>query len=79
MKDGAPAFYAAMMRQWHMKKGVNLFGSQPENTPNRNLIESLWSQMKQPQNKEHNVIFKVESMLQRIKMILNTKKRHTKY
>ena len=55
IEDGAPTYYATTMRQGHTKQAVNLFSSWPGNSPDQNLIESLWYQMKQLQNKEHTI------------------------
>ena len=53
MEDSAPAHRAATTKQWHTQHGVKLFSGWLENSPDLNPIESLWSQMKQLQSKEH--------------------------
>ena len=53
MKDGALADRAFTIKQWHTKQDIKLYGGWLGNRPDLNPIKSLWSQIKQLQNKEH--------------------------
>ena len=53
MKDGALADRAFTTKQWQTKQDINLFEGWLGNRPDLNPIKSLWSQIKQLQNKEH--------------------------
>ena len=52
MEDGAPPHQAASTRKWHEDHGMKLFKGWPSNSPDINLIENAWSQMKHLQSKE---------------------------
>ena len=52
MEDGAPAHRAVSTRKWLDDQGVKRFEGWPGNSPDLNIIENIWSQMKHEQRRE---------------------------